>query len=51
MSFLTPAGIEQLIRFRNEANAMMDDYKDGEWYEFIKAFSTKNNQVFQPKMF
>src|SRR5258705_5137823 len=44
--FLTPAGVEEIMKFRNEANEMMDKYKKGNWYEFLKAFSAKHKQVF-----
>ena len=35
---LTREGIETLIRFRDEANEMMKDFKDGQWYEFYAQF-------------
>jgi hypothetical protein len=48
--FLTPAGVEHLIRFRDEANQMMEKYEDGQWYEFLRDFSAKYKQVFQPNL-
>ncbi|MFT3703097.1 MAG: P63C domain-containing protein [Agriterribacter sp.] len=38
---LTEDGIKKFIQFRDQANEMMNGYKDGEWYEFSLAFSEK----------
>ena len=39
------------IRFRDEANEMMEKYEDLQLYEFKKEFSTKYKQTFQPQFF
>ncbi|HMH32141.1 MAG TPA: P63C domain-containing protein [Puia sp.] len=49
--FLTKDGVKAITKFRNQANRMMDKYKDGQWYEFLKEFSEKYKKVFQPEIF
>lgn len=49
--FLTPDGLIEFKRFRDEANEMMKDFKDGQWYDFMKEYSAKYKQVFQPRLF
>lgn len=46
---LTKEGLETLIGFRNDANDMMKDFKDGQWYDFYAAFEEKYRK--QPRLF
>jgi len=48
--FLTDSGVVEIERFRDEANGMMKNYKDLNWYEFDKDFSSKCKLPFQPRL-
>jgi hypothetical protein len=49
--FLTTEGTKHLIRFRNDANDMMENYADLKWYDFKKEYSAKYKLVFQEELF
>jgi hypothetical protein len=49
--FLTDDGVKHMIRFRDDANKMMDKYGDLQWYDFIKEYSREYKLVFQPHLF
>ena len=49
--FLTPEGTVHFTRFIEEANKMMEKYRDLQWYDVKKEYSSKYKLPFQPRLF